>query len=56
MNSDSNRAAALFDGMNLYHHARNAFGDRDGGYDPVELARTIAKSQACELGSVDIQK
>ncbi len=28
MNSDSNRAAALFDGMNLYHHARNAFGGR----------------------------
>jgi len=49
VNSDVNRAAALFDGMNLYHHARNAFGDRDGGYDPVKLARTIAKSQGCEL-------
>ena len=35
--------------MNMYHHARNAFGDRDGRYDPVKLATAIADSQGCQL-------
>ena len=45
----SNRAVALFDGMNVYHHARNAFGDLDGRHDPVKLARAVAESASCEL-------
>ena len=49
MRSHSNRAVALIDGMNLYNHARNAFGDRDGRYDPVKLAQAVAASQDCEL-------
>lgn len=49
MRSYSNRAVALIDGMNLYNHARNAFGDRDGRYDPVKLAQAVAASQDCEL-------
>ncbi|MYA59447.1 MAG: NYN domain-containing protein [Chloroflexi bacterium] len=49
MQSVNNRAVALFDGMNMYHHAKNAFGDRDGRYDPVKLAGAIANSQKCEL-------
>ena len=49
MRTARNRAVALFDGMNLYNHAKNAFGDRDGRYDPAKLAREIAASQGCEL-------
>ena len=45
----TNRAVALFDGMNLYNHALRAFGDLDGRYDPVRLARSVAESQGCEL-------
>lgn len=43
------RIAALFDGMNMYHHARNAFGDRDGRYDPVKLAEAVARLAGYEL-------
>ena len=49
MSSFTNRAVALFDGMNLYNHAKNAFGDRDGRYDPVKLARFVAESQGYDL-------
>ena len=49
MSSFNNRAVALFDGMNLYNHAKNAFGDRDGRYDPVKLARFVAESQGYDL-------
>lgn len=35
--------------MNMYHHARNAFGDRDGRYDPVKLAEAVAQLAGYEL-------
>ncbi len=49
MSSFTNRAVALFDGMNLYNHAKNAFGDRDGRYDPIKLAEAVANTAGCEL-------
>lgn len=36
------RAIAFFDGQNLFHAARQAFGYTYPNYDPIALARTVA--------------
>lgn len=39
------RAVAFFDGQNLFHAAREAFGYRFPNYDPIALARGICSAQ-----------
>ena len=43
------RAIAFFDGQNLYHTARNAFGYTYPNYDPLKLAQAICHSQGWRL-------
>jgi uncharacterized LabA/DUF88 family protein len=44
------RAVAFFDGQNLFHCAKAAFGHKYPNYDPVALAKAIcaAKGWACQ--------
>ena len=37
------RAVSFFDGQNLFHHAKAAFGYRLPNYDPPALARAVCK-------------
>ncbi|HEY0558596.1 MAG TPA: NYN domain-containing protein [Thermoanaerobaculia bacterium] len=46
------RAIAFFDGQNLFHAARKAFGYTFPNYDPVALAETICAKQGWELSAV----
>jgi uncharacterized LabA/DUF88 family protein len=46
------RAIAFFDGQNLYHAARLAFGYSYPNYDPMALAATVSKAQGWELAEV----
>lgn len=43
------RAAAFFDGQNLFHSARVAFGHSYPNYDPRALASTVCTAQGWEL-------
>ncbi len=45
----SDRAVALIDGMNLFFHAKDAFGYQDPNYDVVKLASVVAQRLGCEL-------
>jgi len=48
----SKRAIAFFDGQNLFHAARHAFGYHYPNYDPTALAATMCKRQGWTLGEV----
>jgi len=43
------RAVAFFDGQNLFHSAREAFGYTYPNYDPLALAQAICQQQAWDL-------
>ena len=42
------RAISFFDGQNLFHHARAAFGHNHPNYDPVKLHRAVCEMQGWE--------
>lgn len=46
------RAVAFFDGQNLFHAAREAFGYTYPNYDVVALARTVCTQAGWELAQV----
>lgn len=46
------RAIVFFDGQNLFHAAKSAFGYRHPNYDPQKLAREICRRQGWMLGQV----
>jgi uncharacterized LabA/DUF88 family protein len=46
------RAVALFDGQNLFHSAREAFGYGEPNYDPVALSRRLCADQGWQLDQV----
>lgn len=46
------RAVAFFDGQNLFHAARKAFGYTFPNYDPVALAQEICSQREWELSGV----
>lgn len=48
----SKRTIAFFDGQNLFHCAKSAFGYTFPNYDPVALARRICDQQGWELCGV----
>ena len=43
---EEKRATAFFDGQNLYHHAKAAFGHRSANYNPKKLLDAICKEKA----------
>lgn len=47
-----NRAVAFFDGQNLYHAAKLAFGHLIPNYDPYSLAKRIASNNGWNLTEV----
>ena len=46
------RTIAFFDGQNLFHAAREAFGCRYPDYDPVKLARRTCRTKDWQLKQV----
>ncbi len=48
----SKRAIAFFDGQNLFHAARHAFGYHYPNYDPMALAAALCKRQGWALSEV----
>ena len=48
----SKRTVAFFDGQNLYHAARHAFGYTYPNYDPMALAAAVCKRQGWNLAEV----
>lgn len=48
----SSRAIAFFDGQNLYHAAKEAFGFHFPNYDPLKLARAICDERGWDLQQV----
>jgi len=48
----SKRAVAFFDGQNLFHAARHAFGYTYPNYDPIALAATVSEQQGWTLTQV----
>ena len=46
------RAVAFIDGQNLYHAAREAFGDSYPNYDPKKLAETVYSARGWSLRQV----
>lgn len=48
----SRRAAAFFDGQNLFHAVRQAFGYTYPNYDPVALAEAVCQRQGWQLCEV----
>jgi uncharacterized LabA/DUF88 family protein len=46
------RAIAFFDGQNLYHAAKAAFGHTFPNYDPVKLAMAVCQSRGWQLEAV----
>jgi uncharacterized LabA/DUF88 family protein len=46
---DPIRAVAFFDGQNLFHSAKKAFGYTFPNYDPKALAREVCKAQGWHL-------
>lgn len=49
---DIKRAVAFFDGQNLFHHAKTAFGHTHPNYDPVNLTAAIAYSRGWTTSQV----
>jgi uncharacterized LabA/DUF88 family protein len=45
----SKRAVAFFDGQNLYHAAKQAFGYTYPNYAPLKLAQAVCQQQAWQL-------
>ncbi len=43
------RAIAFFDGQNLFHHAKDAFGYSYPNYDPSKLAEAISAAKGWQL-------
>jgi uncharacterized LabA/DUF88 family protein len=43
------RAVAFFDGQNLFHAAKEAFGFRHPNYDPLKLAAEVSRRQGWTL-------
>ncbi len=48
----SKRTVAFFDGQNLFHAARHAFGYHYPNYDPMALAATMCNQQGWALSEV----
>ena len=46
------RAIAFFDGQNLYHSAKAAFGHKHPNYDPVALAKALCAEKKWECQQV----
>lgn len=46
------RAVAFFDGQNLFHAVREAFGYNHPNYDPLALVEIICRQQGWELSGV----
>src|ERR1039458_8667134 len=46
------RAIVFFDGQNLYHAARHAFGYTYPNFDPIALASAISNAHGWELAEV----
>ena len=46
------RAISFFDGQNLFHHARDAFGHATPNYDPVKLHRAVCGMHGWEPAGV----
>ena len=46
------RAIAFFDGQNLFHSVKAAFGYRFPNYDPGALAGSVCKRQGWDLEQV----
>ena len=46
------RAVAFFDGQNLFHCAKTAFGHNFPNYDPVALAKTICATKGWQCDGV----
>ena len=46
------RAIAFFDGQNLFHAAKEAFGYSYPNYDPLKLAIAICREQGWSLSAV----
>jgi uncharacterized LabA/DUF88 family protein len=46
------RAVAFFDGQNLFHSVREAFGYTYPNYDPIALATTISQLQSWNLSQI----
>ncbi len=49
---DVKRTGAFFDGQNLFHHAREAFGYDYPSYAPLSLASQICKAQGFNLSAI----
>ena len=47
-----NRAVAFFDGQNLYHHAKTAFGHHYPNYDPQQLHVAICRKRGWQPSAV----
>src|SRR5688572_22660216 len=45
------RAAAFFDGQNLFYAAKHAFGYTWPNYDPLKLAKVICQQQGWQFSS-----
>ena len=46
------RAIAFFDGQNLFHAAKEAFGYSYPNYDPLKLANAICSNEGWSLSAV----
>ena len=42
------RAVSFFDGQNLFHHAKAAFGYTHPNYDPLKLANAVCSAHGWE--------
>lgn len=49
---DTKRAIAFFDGQNLFHAVKKAFGYNYPNYDPILLAEAICSKQGWDLSKV----
>ena len=49
------RAVAFYDGQNLYHHAKAAFGHFYPNYDPSKLFKAICAQKGWEEDTSSIQ-
>ena len=49
---DTKRAIVFFDGQNLYHGAKEAFGYTYPNYDPAKLAQAICDQEGWQLAQV----
>jgi len=46
------RAIVFFDGQNLFHGAKEAFGYTYPNFDPVELAKSVCEEKAWQLAQI----